>query len=32
MHYLDGTMDYIIYYSGYSAVLEKYNDANWISD
>jgi hypothetical protein len=25
-------MDYKIYYSGYPAVLERYNDANWISD
>jgi hypothetical protein len=32
MHYLVGTMDYGIHYSGYPAVLEGYSDANWISD
>jgi hypothetical protein len=32
MHYLVGTIDYKIHYSGYPAVLEGYNDANWISD
>jgi hypothetical protein len=32
MHYLVGTMDYRIHYSGYSVVLEGYSDANWISD
>jgi hypothetical protein len=32
MHYLAGTMDYVIHYTGYPAVLEGYNDANWISD
>jgi hypothetical protein len=32
MHYLVGTMDYRIHYSGYPAVLEVYNDANWISN
>jgi hypothetical protein len=32
MHYLAGTMDYGIHYSGYLAVLEGYSDANWISD
>jgi hypothetical protein len=32
MHYLVGTMEYGIYYSGFPAVLEGYNDANWISD
>jgi hypothetical protein len=32
MHYLIGTMDYGIHYSGYPAVLEGYNNANWISD
>ena len=32
MHYLVGTMDYGIHYSGYPAVLEGYNDANWIFD
>jgi hypothetical protein len=32
MHYLVGTIDYRINYSGYPAVLEGYSDANWISD
>jgi hypothetical protein len=32
MHYLVGTMDYRIHYSGYPAVLEGYSNANWISD
>jgi hypothetical protein len=32
MHYLAGTMDYRIHYSNYLAVLEGYNDVNWISD
>jgi hypothetical protein len=32
MHYLVGTMDYGIHYSGYPTVLEGYSDANWISD
>ncbi|KAK3124837.1 hypothetical protein QOZ80_7BG0594330 [Eleusine coracana subsp. coracana] len=32
MHYLVGTMDYGIHYSGYLAVLEGYSDSNWISD
>jgi hypothetical protein len=32
MHYLVGTMDYGMHYFGYPAVLEGYNDANWISD
>jgi hypothetical protein len=32
IHYLAGTMDYEIHYSGYPAVLELYNDANWILD
>jgi hypothetical protein len=32
MHYLVGTMDYGIHYSGYLTALERYNDANWISD
>jgi hypothetical protein len=31
MHYLVGAMDYIIHYSEYPAVLEGYNDANWMS-
>jgi hypothetical protein len=32
MHYLVGTMEYGIHYSGFPAVLEGYSDANWISD
>jgi hypothetical protein len=32
MHYLVGTMDYEIHYSGYPAVLEGYSNTNWISD
>jgi hypothetical protein len=32
MHYLAGTMDYMIHYTEYPIVLEGYNDANWISD
>jgi hypothetical protein len=32
MHYLVGTMDYGIHYSGYPVALEGYNDVNWISD
>jgi hypothetical protein len=28
MHYMVGTMDYLIHYSGYHAVLEGYNDVN----
>jgi hypothetical protein len=32
MHYLVGTMDYGIHYSGHPAVLEGYSDINWISD
>jgi hypothetical protein len=32
MHYLAGTMDYIIHYFGYPTVLEGYNDVNWIFD
>jgi uncharacterized membrane protein len=32
MHYLAGTIDYKIHYSGYPAVLEGYSDANWISN
>jgi hypothetical protein len=32
MHYLVGTMEYGIHYSSFPAVLEGYNDANWISD
>lgn len=26
------TMDYKIHYSGYPAIVEGYNDANWISN
>ena len=32
MKYLKGTMDYAIEYSGFPAMLEGYNDANWISN
>jgi hypothetical protein len=32
MPYLVGTVEYGIHYSGFPAVLEGYNDANWISD
>jgi hypothetical protein len=32
IHYLVGTMDYDIHYSENPAVLEGYNDVNWISD
>jgi hypothetical protein len=32
MHYLVGTMDYIIHYSEYPTILEGYSYANWISD
>jgi hypothetical protein len=32
MHYLVCTMDYGIHYFGYPTVLERYIDANWISD
>ena len=32
MRYLAGTMSYVIHYSGHPAVLEGYNDSNWISD
>jgi hypothetical protein len=32
MHYLVGIIDCRIHYSGYPAVLEGYNDANWISN
>src|SRR5438132_13473376 len=32
MCYLRGTMSYGIHYSGHPAVLEGYNDLNWISD
>jgi hypothetical protein len=32
MRYLAVTMDYVIHYFGYPAILEGYSDANWISD
>jgi hypothetical protein len=32
MYYLADTIDYVIHYSGYPAVLGGYNDDNWISD
>ena len=32
MHYLKGTMNYVLHYTGYPLVLEGYSDANWISD
>jgi hypothetical protein len=32
MRYLCGIISYGIHYSGHPAVLEGYNDANWISD
>jgi len=32
MRYLRGSMDYVIEYSGFHAVLEGYSDANWIFD
>jgi hypothetical protein len=32
MHYLVGTMEYGIHYSGFPAVLEGYSDVNWISN
>nr|KYP35006.1 Retrovirus-related Pol polyprotein from transposon TNT 1-94 [Cajanus cajan] len=32
MKYLRGTIDYGIEYNGFPAVLEGYNDANWISN
>jgi hypothetical protein len=32
MNYLVGTIDYIIHYSVYPTRLERYSDANWISD
>ena len=32
MHYLQGTVNYGIHYSGYPTVLEGYSDSNWISD
>ena len=32
MKYLKGTMNYGILYSGFPAMLEGYNNVNWISD
>jgi len=32
MRYLRGTIDYAIEYNGFLVVLERHNDANWISD
>ncbi|XP_066159816.1 secreted RxLR effector protein 161-like [Oryza sativa Japonica Group] len=32
MHYLKGTMELGLYYTGYHAVLDRYSDSNWISD
>ena len=32
MHYLKGTMNYEIHYTGYPRVVEGYSDSNWISD
>ncbi|WVY96015.1 hypothetical protein V8G54_028166 [Vigna mungo] len=32
MRYLRGSMDYVIEYSGFPAILEGYSDANWIFD
>ena len=32
MKYLKGIIDYGIIYSGFSVVLEEYNNANWISN
>lgn len=32
LRYLRGTMNFGILYSGFSAVLEGYSDANWVSD
>jgi hypothetical protein len=32
MHYLVGTMDYKIHYSGYPVILEGCSDANWNSN
>jgi hypothetical protein len=32
IHYMVGTMDYGVHYSGYPIVLEGYSVANWISD
>ena len=32
MKYLRGTIDYVMEYSGFPVVLERYSDAKWISD
>ena len=32
VHYLKGTMDYGIHYTGYPRTLEGYSDSNWIFD
>ena len=32
LHYLKGTMNYVIHYSRHPAVLEGYSYSNWISD
>jgi len=32
LHYLKGTMSYVIPYSKHPALLERYGDSNWISD
>jgi len=32
MRYLKGSMDYAMEYSEFPAILEVFNDANWISD
>jgi len=32
LHYIIGTMSYEIYYLGHLAILEGYNDSNWISN
>jgi hypothetical protein len=32
LHYLKGTVDYGIHYTGYPKILEGYSDSNWISN
>lgn len=32
MHYLQGTVNYVIHYFGYPTILEGCSDSNWISD
>ena len=32
LHYLKGTMSYVIHYSEHPALLAGYSDSNWISD